>query len=81
MRAPGHGGYTVMEKAQVFDAMIAWAEMDIKPVADDVLNVETAANSTYGCAFARNKVGPDDSPAAINTRSTIAPALAAWSSG
>jgi len=77
IRAPSHCDFTVREQVEAFDAMIAWAEMGIKPAGDDVLTPSTVANPTYGCAFTRNAGGVDDNPVTVGTRTAIAPMLAA----
>jgi fermentation-respiration switch protein FrsA (DUF1100 family) len=60
IRGASHCDFTVVEQEQAFDAMIKWERDGVKPAGDDVVTPATVAATTYGCAYTRNTLGPDD---------------------
>jgi hypothetical protein len=61
IRGASHCDFTVAEQEQAFDDMVKWERDGIKPTGDDVLTPATVAAPSYGCAYTRNTLGPDDS--------------------
>lgn len=61
MRGASHCDFTVAEQVAAFDDMVKWERDNIKPAGDDVLTAATVAESSYGCRFTNNTLGPDES--------------------
>ena len=61
IRGASHCDFTVAEQVDAFDAMIKWERDGVKPSGDDVVTAATVAGQTYGCAFTKNTLGPDES--------------------
>ncbi|MCY7316640.1 MAG: alpha/beta hydrolase [Rubrivivax sp.] len=72
IRGASHCDFTVAEQAEAFDAMIKWERDGVKPAGDDVLTPATVAAPTYGCAYTRNTLGPDDGNSTRQLRAGIA---------
>nr|WP_245844831.1 alpha/beta hydrolase [Noviherbaspirillum humi] len=68
IRAPSHCDFTIQEQVDAFEAMINWAENDVKPAGDDVVTPSTVADSRYGCAHTRPAVQGVDSAGVVATR-------------
>ena len=73
IRGVSHCDFTIAEQVEAFDAMIKWEGGGAKPAGDDVVTPATVAAATYGCAFTRNTLGPDESG---TTRALRPPTLA-----
>jgi pimeloyl-ACP methyl ester carboxylesterase len=73
IRGASHCDFTTAEQVEAFDDMIKWERDGIKPAGDDVVTAATVSAPTYGCAFTRNTLGPDDS----DTTKALRPAILA----
>lgn len=71
VRAPSHCDFTIQEQAEAFDAMVNWAENNVKPAGDDVSTPSTVADPNYGCAFSRPPVAGVDSAGTIAGRNIV----------
>ncbi len=72
IRGATHCDFTVAEQVEAFDAMIRWERDGVKPAGDDVVTPATVAATSYGCAFTRNTLGPDDGATVRALRPLIA---------
>jgi hypothetical protein len=68
IRGSGHCEFTVAEQVDAFDALVRWEREGVKPLGDEVLDRAVVANDSYGCAFTKNAIGPDDQPALATLR-------------
>jgi pimeloyl-ACP methyl ester carboxylesterase len=71
IRAPSHCDFTIQEQAEAFDAMVNWAENNVKPAGDDVTTPSTVADPNYGCAYTRPPVSGTDSAGTIAGRNIV----------
>jgi pimeloyl-ACP methyl ester carboxylesterase len=60
IRGASHCDFTIVEQVEAFEAMVKWERDGVKPTGDDVVTPATVAAPTYGCAYTRNTLGPDD---------------------
>jgi hypothetical protein len=51
IRSPYHCDFSPEESITAFDALVAWERDGVVPLGDDVLDLETVADPTYGCTF------------------------------
>lgn len=68
IRGVSHCDFTVAEQVAAFDDMIKWERDGIKPTGDDVVTPATVAAATYGCAYTKNTLGPDESGTTLALR-------------
>ena len=60
IRGASHCDFTVAELVEAFNDLVAWEQGGTRPAGDDVATPATVAAPSYGCAFTRNTLGPDD---------------------
>ena len=73
IRGVSHCDFTIAEMENAFATMTAWEAGGAKPAGDDVVTPATVAAATYGCAYTKNNLGPDDAGgAASQLRPTVA---------
>lgn len=72
IRGVTHCDFTVAEQVEAFEAMVQWEQGGAKPGGDDVVTAATVAAPTYGCAYTRDTLGPDDSSTTAQLRAAIA---------
>ena len=77
IRGASHCDFTVAEQVEAFDALVAWEQGGPRPAGDDVVTPATVAAPSYGCAFTRNTLGPDDAGFVGTLRAGIARSTAA----
>lgn len=46
-----HCGFTVAEQERAFADLVHWVQDGVKPTGDDMLNAQSVASPTFGCAF------------------------------